>query len=125
MRRWCAAGAGRVKGLAGRGVAPRPDPGATKREGSQTWVAGTPPDDLAHLDRLALPITFVSGEHNHMFVPEGTARSLALLSEANDPALYQRHVIADYGHLDCLIGESAATDVFPMLAEALGRSISA
>ncbi len=82
-------------------------------------------DDLLHLDRLAIPITFVSGEHNHMFVPSGTERSFNLVCKANGPALYRREVIAGYGHLDCLVGANAAADVFPTFAEALGPTIRA
>ena len=82
-------------------------------------------DDVLHLDRLAVPITFVSGEHNHMFVPSGTERSFDLVCKANGPALYRREVIAGYGHLDCLVGTNAAADVFPTFAAALGPTIRA
>lgn len=82
-------------------------------------------DDLVHLDRFKVPITFVSGEHNHMFVPSGTEKSFNLLCQANGAALYQRKLIPGYGHLDCLVGENAATDVFPVFAEALGPTIRA
>lgn len=82
-------------------------------------------DDLVHLDRFRVPITFVSGEHNHMFVPSGTEKSYDLLCQANGAALYQRKLIPGYGHLDCLIGANAAADVFPVFAEALGPAIRA
>ncbi len=82
-------------------------------------------DDLVHLDRFKVPITFVLGEHNHMFVPSGTERSFDLLCQANGGALYRREVIAGYGHLDCLVGATAAADVFPTFAGALGPSIRA
>jgi cholesterol oxidase len=80
--------------------------------------------DHAHLDRLAVPITFVSGEHNHMFVAKGTESSFNLLCKANGSALYRREVVAGYGHLDCLIGATAAQDVFPVFAAALGPEVS-
>ena len=82
-------------------------------------------DDLVHLDRFKVPITFVSGEHNHMFVPSGTEKSFDLLRQANGDALYRRELIPGYGHLDCLIGANAAADVFPVFAEGLGPSIRA
>lgn len=80
-------------------------------------------EDLNHLDRLALPITLISGERNRMFVQQGTLRSHQLLCEANGPTLYRREVLANYGHLDCLLGSEAATDVYPLLADSLGPAV--
>ena len=78
-------------------------------------------EDRSHLDRLALPITFVVGEHNQMFVPEATRRSYDLLVKANGPEHYRREVISNYGHLDCMVGDDAAGDVFPLLRDGLSR----
>lgn len=77
--------------------------------------------DARHLDRLRLPITLLCGEHNQTFLPAATEASYRLLCAANGPALYHRHVLAGYGHLDCLIGQRAHADVFPLLADALSR----
>ena len=72
---------------------------------------------MPHPERLALPICFIHGAENACFRPESTARTLARLSERNGAHLYERHVIADYGHIDCIFGKTAATDVYPhMLA---------
>jgi len=76
---------------------------------------------LAHLDRLALPITFLHGEHNRMFLPQSTERSYRLLCEANGPALYERRVIDGYAHLDCWLGRHAEQDVFPIALDALEK----
>lgn len=78
-------------------------------------------DDLQHLDRLALPVTFLVGEHNNMFVPEATRRTWALLCDRNGASHYERTVIQGYGHLDCIVGEKAAEDVFPLFAKGLER----
>jgi hypothetical protein len=82
-------------------------------------------EDERHLARLALPITLLSGEHNQTFLPAGTEASFKRLCAANGPALYRRHVLAGYGHLDCLIGERADEDVFPHIVEALGPEVRA
>ena len=76
-------------------------------------------EDRRHLDRLQLPITFISGAENQMFVPQGTEQSFNLLCEANGPNNYRRNVYQDFGHLDCYIGEGAATAIWPDLARAL------
>ena len=72
---------------------------------------------LPHLDRLALPITFIHGEKNDTFLPVSTQHTLEALTAANDPdgskGLYKRHVIPGYGHIDCIFGKSAVRDVFP------------
>lgn len=77
---------------------------------------------LPHLERLAIPITFIHGERNRCFLPESTARTVARLAERNGAALYERHVIPDYGHIDCIFGKSAATDVYPHILAHLERT---
>lgn len=72
---------------------------------------------MPHLQRLALPICFIHGAENACFKPESTARTVEALAARNGAHLYERHVIADYGHIDCIFGKTAATDVYPhMLA---------
>ncbi|RPI22681.1 MAG: hypothetical protein EHM57_04980 [Actinobacteria bacterium] len=71
--------------------------------------------DLDHLDRLALPITFVHGAENVVFVPEATQRTIERLRAANPGVPYARHVIAGYGHLDPIVGAFAARDVYPLI----------
>lgn len=81
------------------------------------------PEDRKNLARLALPITFLVGEHNQMFVPEATRRSYELLVEANGPEHYVREVIPDYGHLDCMVGDDASHQIFPHLERGLARGV--
>ncbi len=77
---------------------------------------------LPHLERLALPITFIHGAKNACFKPESTARTLSRLSQANGRQLYERHVIPGYGHIDCIFGKNAATDVYPLIVAHLDRT---
>jgi pimeloyl-ACP methyl ester carboxylesterase len=78
-------------------------------------------EDFAHLDRLQLPITFISGSENRMFVPEGTARTYKLLCDVNGPANYERKVYPGFGHLDCFISDAGGANVWPDIAKALGN----
>ncbi|MDQ6685122.1 MAG: alpha/beta fold hydrolase, partial [Pseudomonadota bacterium] len=75
----------------------------------------------ANAARLALPITFVAGALNQLFVPETCLRTQAWLSAFNDPALYTRHIFADYAHMDLFVGRDAARDVYPFLLAQLAR----
>jgi cholesterol oxidase len=73
---------------------------------------------LPNVERLKLPIAIVHGADNVFFYPEGSARTYDWLREHNGDALYTRHVIPGYAHLDCFIGRDAARDVLPtVLAE--------
>jgi cholesterol oxidase len=77
---------------------------------------------LPHLDRLALPITFIHGAKNACFKPESTERTLARLAQANGRQLYERYVIAGYGHIDCIFGKTAARDVYPLIIAHLDKT---
>ena len=68
---------------------------------------------LANLDRFKLPINFITGEHNKMFVPKGLQRTYDTLRRANGPQDYTHHVIKDYAHLDLWLGTNAERDVWP------------
>ena len=82
-------------------------------------------EDRLHLDRLALPIHFISGAENGMFVPESTRASYDLLCEANGRGHYRRSVYSGYGHLDCFLGQGAAETIWPDLALTLGTGTPA
>jgi len=71
--------------------------------------------DMDHLDRLAMPITFLHGAENMVFVPESTERTVARLREANPGVPYTRHLLPGYGHLDPIMGATAARDVYPLI----------
>ena len=63
---------------------------------------------LPNVSKLALPISFIAGEHNAIFFPETSSRTYRWLCAHNDPGLYQRKVFEDYAHMDLFIGRSAS-----------------
>jgi cholesterol oxidase len=77
-------------------------------------------DDRRHLDRLKLPIRFISGSENKMFVPKSTERTFNMLCEVNGPSDYRRDVYDDFGHLDCFVGDGANKTIWPDLTKTLG-----
>jgi choline dehydrogenase-like flavoprotein len=76
---------------------------------------------MPHMDRLAIPITFVHGARNNLFLPEGSLKTLQAVSAVNDATLYQRIVFPDYAHMDCYIGKNAARDIYPTIVAELDR----
>ena len=82
-------------------------------EGKETY--------LSNLERLAMPITFLHGEHNRMFLPQSTQETYQLLRKVNGPDHYRRHLIPGYAHLDCWVGERAEKDVYPLALSELER----
>jgi hypothetical protein len=76
---------------------------------------------LSNLDAYRMPINFLTGENNRMFVPRGLERSYELLRKANDPGLYSHHVFKDYAHLDMWLGTNAERDTFPTALAELER----
>lgn len=76
---------------------------------------------LPQLDRLQLPITFLHGQHNLVWIPESTERTYALLVDTFGPANYRRTVFEHHGHQDLMMGAQAVTDAFPALLEHLDR----
>jgi len=71
---------------------------------------------------LRIPITFASGAKNRTFVPRSTELTYKWLVDHNGPALYKRHVIADYGHIDSFMGAEASQDFYPVFLEQLEAS---
>jgi pimeloyl-ACP methyl ester carboxylesterase len=76
---------------------------------------------LSNLDAYRMPINFLTGENNRMFVPKGLQRSYDMLRKANDPGLYSHHVFKDYAHLDMWLGTNAERDTFPTALAELER----
>jgi cholesterol oxidase len=74
---------------------------------------------MDRLERLAIPTAFIHGAQNACFLPRSTEETVAALSQANGAGLYKRHVIPDYGHIDCIFGKDAARDVYPYIVEHL------
>jgi pimeloyl-ACP methyl ester carboxylesterase len=76
---------------------------------------------LPNVERMRLPLTWIHGEHNNLFRPEGARRTFEWVSEQNGPENYRLRMVKDYAHMDCWIGENAARDVFPIALEELER----
>jgi pimeloyl-ACP methyl ester carboxylesterase len=76
---------------------------------------------LSNLDAYRMPIAFLTGENNRMFVPQGLQRTYDTLRRANDPGLYSHHVFRDYAHLDLWLGTNAERDTFPTALAELER----
>lgn len=72
-------------------------------------------DYMGHLDRLAIPITFIHGALNACYLPRSTADTVAALEAVNGTGLYERHLVPGYGHIDCIFGKNAAADVYPLV----------
>jgi pimeloyl-ACP methyl ester carboxylesterase len=76
-------------------------------------------EDEGRLGRLHLPIHFISGAENRMFVPASTEQTYRLLADVNGAASYRRDVYAGFGHLDCFVGDGAAQSIWPDIASTL------
>jgi cholesterol oxidase len=68
-----------------------------------------------------VPIHFLAGEHNYIFHPEGTEKTLSWLRGHNGPRNYTLQILPGYGHLDAIIGRDVAHDVFPDIIDHLDR----
>ncbi len=68
---------------------------------------------MPNFSRLKLPITFIHGEKNQLFLTQSTIDTYQQLCDTNGRDLYQHHIIQGYGHNDCMYGKNAAEDVFP------------
>ncbi len=76
---------------------------------------------LPHLDRLAIPISIIHGAENSCYHPRSTEITYEKLRAANGN-LYSRHLIPDYGHIDCIFGKNAARDVYPLMLSHLEKT---
>ena len=76
---------------------------------------------LANADAYRLPMSFMTGEHNRMFVPKGLQRTYDHLRKANGSEYYTHRVFKDYAHLDCWLGTEAERDVWPTALAELER----
>jgi cholesterol oxidase len=76
---------------------------------------------LPRADRLNLPIAFLHGGENHLFLPDGSEETMRFLAARNGANLYTRHVLRDYAHMDCFIGKDASRDVYPIVASELEK----
>jgi cholesterol oxidase len=78
---------------------------------------------VPNVDRLDIPIAFIHGAENETWLPESTERTINWLRENNPEQLYTRHLIANYGHIDCIFGRNAAKDVYPHILDHLEKTV--
>jgi pimeloyl-ACP methyl ester carboxylesterase len=98
--------------------------GVMVRKGGRAVDADGRDTYLPHTDRFRMPVSFITGEHNRMFVPRGLAATHELLSAANGPDRYAHHVVPGYAHLDLWLGRDAERDVYPIVLRELERQAS-
>lgn len=79
-----------------------------------------PQNFVAQAPRTDARITFLGGERNDCFVPEGMARSCDFF-ERHAPGRHSFYEVAGYGHLDIFMGKNAARDILPLIVDELGR----
>lgn len=79
---------------------------------------------LPHLDRLNLPILFISGADNKCYLPESTRRTYDQLCQRFGSENYQREVINGYAHIDCIFGEHADSDIFHFIRNHLEKTMN-
>ncbi len=77
---------------------------------------------MPHLDRLSMPICFISGADNACYLPESTARAYERVTQRHGADRYSRHLIPGYGHIDCIFGKHAYRDVYPIMLEHLEKT---
>ncbi|MGW7207580.1 hypothetical protein [Streptomyces sp. NPDC054837] len=69
-------------------------------------------------DAYRLPMHFVTGAENRMFLPVGLRRTYDRLCQLHGRDLYRYDTIPGYAHLDLWLGAGSARDVYPtVLAE--------
>lgn len=69
-------------------------------------------------ENIDIPIDFVAGGQNRIFLPETSLRTLRWLFATHKEApqdMFTRQVFEDYAHLDMFIGKRAHQEVFPYL----------
>jgi cholesterol oxidase len=77
---------------------------------------------LPNVGRVDIPIMFLAGAHNRIFLPATSERTYKWLRRENGPELYTRHVLRDYAHLDGIVGQHADRDVFPLVVDHFDRA---
>jgi cholesterol oxidase len=79
-------------------------------------------DYFDHPERMAgTRLLLLQGMSNYIFHPVGSFRTWRWLRSQNPRGEYERRELPGYAHLDAIVGARAAVDVFPLVAEFLGR----
>jgi len=73
-------------------------------------------------ENIDIPIDFMAGGLNRIFLPETTLRTLDWLRATHKGApadMFTRQVFEEYAHMDMFIGKHAHKEVFPYLLDRL------
>ncbi|KAG0073153.1 hypothetical protein BGZ89_010802 [Linnemannia elongata] len=99
-----------------------------------TNVEGQDLSTPEHLKRLEnVPVLLIHGAKNQVFIPEATLKTIEELRNTNLPmtnmtydykSIYRREVIPGYGHLDCIVGDKAYQDVYPIILKQLDANLA-
>ncbi len=81
---------------------------------------GLPLDFTAAPPKTTARFALLAGDRSRCFLPESQVRTWAFL-ERHQPGRHSLHRFPEYSHLDVLIGQRAAEDVFPVILGELGR----
>jgi len=76
----------------------------------------------ANARNFAIPTLFVHGGMNRCFLPQGTKLTMDMLARVNTKTFYDRHEIAETGHIDCIFGKNTVRTVYPAMVAHLERS---
>jgi cholesterol oxidase len=76
---------------------------------------------LEHLDGLQIPITFIHGAKNQLWLPSSTENTYTLLCDTFGSERYKRIEMPTYAHADNFFGRDSARDVYPIILENLER----
>ena len=77
---------------------------------------------MPNVKRLKLPLTFLAGEKNRIFLTETSRRTYEWLKEHNGDKYYQRIEFEGYAHMDFFVGKNARTHgIFNYIREALEK----
>jgi cholesterol oxidase len=68
---------------------------------------------------LTIPVLFLAGRYNRIFLPATSKRTLEWLRDNNGRRQYARIVLDDYAHLDGFVGKHADKEVWPDIIEFL------
>jgi cholesterol oxidase len=77
---------------------------------------------LPNVKRAQLPMTFVSGAHNLVWLPESTRRDFEWLVSELGPDGFTRVVLKQHGHQDTFMGAEAYEHAFPAVLDHLVRA---
>jgi cholesterol oxidase len=95
---------------------------AVDANGDDAYGVGQGRRDPHHrYERLQIPIRFLVGERNKIFLPAGTRETERWLRDVNPDGDYDTALIRNYAHFDCFAGRSSKTDVFPVIRRHLDR----